>query len=117
MTKTTWGLLATTLLLSTACGSAPPPTPKAPAAEKTASREPVAEAAKPRTEEPMVAEDPDEAAIRELEKAYQLFATFIEKAGDDPKYAEAVKRARERMEDLGAMHAFLDQGLRERRGR
>ncbi|HVU03449.1 MAG TPA: hypothetical protein VHE30_16935 [Polyangiaceae bacterium] len=126
MNRTTWAFLSATLL-STACGSgavAPEriraaKTPTKPAATGTvadARKPPVATKETP-AEGPMVTEDPDEVALRELTKAYELFATFVEKSGDDPRYAEAVKRARERMEDIGAMQAFLADGLRQRRGK
>jgi len=42
--------------------------------------------------------------------------TFIEKAGADPRYAEAVTRSRGRVEDLTATIEFLEAGRRQRVG-
>ena len=62
----------------------------------------------------LAVEDPDERTIRDLRQAQGLFETFIDKAGEDPKYVEAVQRSRERIEDIRVEIAFLEQGIAER---
>jgi len=68
-----------------------------------------------RTESALVADDPDERTMRELREAKSLFESFITKAGDDPKYADAVLRSRERIDDIQVELDFIGQGLAERR--
>jgi len=63
------------------------------------------------------AEDPDERAVRELTRAEELYRIFLEKAGTNPAYAEAVRRSRDRIEDLREEIAFLEQGIAERQKR
>ena len=47
--------------------------------------------------------------IAALEHAILLYRQFLERAGDDPQYAEAAKRSRERIEDARATLTFLRQ--------
>jgi hypothetical protein len=42
-----------------------------------------------------------------LERALLLYQEFIARAGDDPRYAEAVKRSRDRMRDAKDTLVFL----------
>jgi hypothetical protein len=62
-------------------------------------------------------EDPDRRAITELRHASALFETFVTKAGAEPRFADAVRRSKARMEDIQATLVFLEEGLRERNGR
>lgn len=52
----------------------------------------------------------DKTMIPMLKKAASLYGDFIAKAGSDPAMAEAVKRAKERREDIQATLVFLEQG-------
>ena len=61
------------------------------------------------------AADGDERTIRALEKSASLYRQFIERAGDDPEYAEAVERSRERLEDIRDTLEFVRRGIHERR--
>jgi hypothetical protein len=45
--------------------------------------------------------------VTALERAIELYQTFIERAGDDPRYAEAVRRSRGRIEDARLTICFL----------
>ncbi len=45
-----------------------------------------------------------------LEKAAQQYAAFIEKAGDDPVFAQAVKRSKERSQDIQDTIKFIREG-------
>jgi hypothetical protein len=56
-------------------------------------------------------EQKEDAALREAER---LFQQFIERAGDDPYYAEAVQRSRERIADIEEILRFRAQGRLER---
>ena len=47
--------------------------------------------------------------IAALEQAIGLYQQFLERAGDDPHYAEAAKRSRERIDDARATIDFLKQ--------
>ena len=48
--------------------------------------------------------------IAALNQAILLYQQFIDRAGDDPRYAEAVKRSRDRIADAQATLGFLRQG-------
>ncbi len=61
-------------------------------------------------------EDPDEQTIRDLRQAASLFESFIAKADGDPKYADAVARSRERIDDIRVEIRFLADGIAARRG-
>lgn len=52
-------------------------------------------------------------SVATLEAAAKIFETFIQKAGNDPKYADYVKRAKERIEDIGVMVQFIKEGQSE----
>ena len=56
-------------------------------------------------------EQEQDAALR---RAEQLFQQFIDKAGNDPAYAEAVERSRERIADIEEILRFRAQGRLER---
>jgi hypothetical protein len=45
--------------------------------------------------------------VAELRRAIALYQQFIERAGTDPAFSEAVKRSRDRIEDAEATIAFL----------
>lgn len=62
-------------------------------------------------------DDPDERAVAELRRASALFETFVAKAGSEPRFADAVRRSKARMEDIQATLVFLEEGLRERNAR
>lgn len=62
-------------------------------------------------------DDPDKRAIFELMRASELFKTFVAKAGNEPEFAVAVRRSKERVADIDATLAFLNAGLRERKDR
>jgi len=46
-----------------------------------------------------------------LSKASEQYKAFIEKAGDDPVYAQAVKRSKDRMEDIDDTIKFIKEGI------
>ena len=48
--------------------------------------------------------------IAALSRAILLYEQFIDRAGDDPRYAEAVRRSRDRIVDAKATLAFLREG-------
>jgi hypothetical protein len=113
--------------LSVACST----TAKAPNDAAAPTRHVVAQAAAPSPTAPLTASnampadapetpaphaDPDVATIRTLRRAASLYATFIEKAGQDPSYADAVRRSRERLADIEQTIDFLEKGLAERAG-
>jgi hypothetical protein len=45
--------------------------------------------------------------VTALERSIELYQMFIERAGDDPRYEEAVRRSRARMEDAQVTVCFL----------
>jgi hypothetical protein len=45
--------------------------------------------------------------IAALERSIELYQAFIVRAGDDPHYAEAVRRSQNRMEDARLTICFL----------
>jgi tetratricopeptide (TPR) repeat protein len=51
-----------------------------------------------------------EKAISALEKAAQIYKDFIAKAGSDPAYAQAVKRSKERAQDIVDTVKFIKEG-------
>jgi hypothetical protein len=46
-----------------------------------------------------------------LTKASDQYQAFIEKAGDDPVYAQAVKRSKDRMQDINDTIKFIKEGI------
>lgn len=48
-----------------------------------------------------------------LEKAAKMFEAFVQKAGANPQYADAVRRAKERVEDITVMVQFIKDGQSE----
>jgi hypothetical protein len=106
---------------ATACGAAGPPvatapTKRAPAvaqAKRVAVPSPpaVAHPRAPLTAELEPREQQEDAALR---KAALLYQEFIDRAGTDPSYADAVRRSRERIADIEAILRFRDEGRRER---
>ena len=101
--------------LVAACAEGRTPAPQAPAA---ATRPSIAatphgvESSNPRT---LHTEDIDEYHLRMLALAQLQFETFIRKAGNDPRFAEAVKRSREHIDDIEKTREFVAAGLAERR--
>jgi hypothetical protein len=64
--------------------------------------------------------DPDAADLRTiatLEKSMALYQTFLDKAGTDPRYSDAVERTKLRVDDIRATITFLRQGIEERRSK
>jgi hypothetical protein len=45
--------------------------------------------------------------VTALERSIELYQMFIERAGDDPRYEEAVRRSRARMDDAKVTICFL----------
>ncbi|HEV8246612.1 MAG TPA: hypothetical protein VGP93_12625 [Polyangiaceae bacterium] len=68
-------------------------------------------------EQPRSASAEDQRVIAELAKAFGLYQQFIDKAGSDEAYAQAVTRSKERMEDIRSTLIFLRQGIAEREPR
>lgn len=52
----------------------------------------------------------EKAAIPMLKKASELYRQFISRAGADPGFAEAVKRAKERSQDIDDTIKFIEEG-------
>lgn len=50
--------------------------------------------------------------IKILQQAKGVFDTFLQKAGTAPEYAEAVKAAKDRKEDIDQMIKFLEDGIK-----
>lgn len=101
-------------LLGSSCAAPPAAAPRS-AAPARAPSSPVARAALPPARSaPAVAptneppEDDTRRQVRELRSARALFLTFIEKAGDRAEYADAVRRSRERIEDIERTIDFLE---------
>jgi hypothetical protein len=46
-----------------------------------------------------------------LQKAAEQYQAFIQKAGDDPVYAQAVKRSKDRTEDINDTIKFIKEGV------
>jgi hypothetical protein len=55
--------------------------------------------------------------IATLEKSMALYQTFLDKAGTDPRYSDAVERTKLRVDDIRATITFLRQGIEERRSK
>jgi tetratricopeptide (TPR) repeat protein len=51
-----------------------------------------------------------ESAVPMLERAAELYREFIAKAGSDERFAEAVKRAKDRSQDITDMVKFIKEG-------
>ena len=47
--------------------------------------------------------------VSELERAIALYRQFLERAGEDPRFVDAVKRSRDRISDAEQTIAFLRQ--------
>jgi hypothetical protein len=62
-------------------------------------------------------EDLDEYHLRMLALAQTQFETFIRKAGNEPRFAEAVRRSRDHIDDIEKTREFVGAGLAERRAR
>ncbi len=60
-------------------------------------------------------DDRDLETIAALRYAQTQYRQFLQRAGSDPDYQEAVLRARERVADLEATIGFLEQGIAQRR--
>lgn len=59
----------------------------------------------------------DVQALAELERAEQSLIAFLKKAGDDPAYAESVKKAKERLRDVRDTMTWLQRGLQLKKGK
>lgn len=108
-------------MMTAACASAsrrPPthPVEAEPQGDVASKAKPETPAATSPLERDIAAEDPDERTIRELRQAASLFESFIAKADGDPKYADAVARSRERIDDIRVEIRFLTEGMAARRG-
>ena len=57
----------------------------------------------------------EKAAIPMLKKAAGLYRQFISKAGGDPAFAEAVKRAKERSQDIEDTVKFIEEGQKAKK--
>lgn len=107
--------------LVTACAGNPGASPHQPSraesAPKAVARQ-VQNLAGPRAPNttPRIAhtEDLDEYQLRMLALAQTQFETFIRQAGSDPRFAEAVKRSREHIDDIETTREFVAAGLAER---
>ncbi len=60
------------------------------------------------------ADQSDQAFIVNARRAITEYRSFIEKAGEDSEYAEAVKRSRERIADLEQTIIWVEQGRNAR---
>jgi hypothetical protein len=60
------------------------------------------------------AEDLDEYHLRMLALAQAEFETFVRKAGNDPRFTEAVRRSRDHIDDIAKTREFLAAGLAEK---
>ena len=112
-------LIVGTVCLLSGCGGE---TLKA-EARSPAESAPLRDAATAKTDAPAQVADPlvtqsgdaaEKQTLEHLRHARALLRTFLEKAGSEPAYAEAVRRATTRVEDLTATIDFIEQGLRER---
>jgi hypothetical protein len=54
----------------------------------------------------------EKATIPVLKAAIAIYDTFVQKAGGAPEYADAVKRAGERKDDLQKTIKFLEEGVK-----
>ncbi len=100
------------LVLLTACASGQPPVAPAPAkvaAVRSAPTAPARAQPKPSGVELECAEEQEDAILR---KAASLYQEFIDRAGNDPAYAEALQRSRERIADLEEILRFRQAGRR-----
>jgi hypothetical protein len=50
-----------------------------------------------------------------LALAQAQFETFVQKAGQDPRFSEAVRRSRDHIDYIKRTRAFVAAGLEERR--
>lgn len=115
-------LIVTSIGLTAACGQTATTT-TAPAGPLAASAHTASASAPPETRATarfdvpppeQSADDADGHVIRELQQALALYQQFIDRAGNDENYAEAVARSRERMTDIRDTLIFLEQGRAER---
>jgi hypothetical protein len=52
--------------------------------------------------------------IANAEDSIRLYQAFIERAGEQPHFADALERSRERIADLKAEIVFVEQGIHAR---
>jgi tetratricopeptide (TPR) repeat protein len=52
-------------------------------------------------------------AVPALEQAASIFESFVKKAGNSPEFADAVKRAKERSQDIRDVVKFIKEGQSE----
>jgi hypothetical protein len=101
-------------VMTAACASASRQAPVHAAQTPAAAPASLAKSAAPAAPRTLAVDDPDEKTIRELKQASELFETFIAKAGSDPRYADAVQRSRDRVEDIEREIEFLTEGMQAR---
>jgi len=119
-------------LLSVACAGAPPAVARAPSQAAAPAPPAATPASAPATAERAEAVPPEKAIasadavyrdqlaipgrdarfsvdrqIVALERAIDLYKQFLERAGDEPRYAEAAQRSRDRIADAEQTIAFL----------
>ena len=113
-----WFAVGTLACASAACAGRPPAAATAlgavPAAASAAVPAEVTPADEPTA--PAAAADvaDEERQIAVLLAARASFVEFVERAGDDAEFAEAVARSRERIEDIDATIDFLEASRRDR---
>jgi hypothetical protein len=113
-----WPLSTLVAVTAIACaGRSPEPAASAPSPVAAPARTTVA------TPAPVAAEVAAPAAVADedrqiavLREARASFAEFIDRAGNDPEFAEAVQRSRDRIEDIDATIVFLEQSKVARLG-
>src|SRR5262245_61248644 len=102
-----WWILGTCVCCAAGCADSSSRTARAPQAPRAAAPPVSAKAEAPARESPRraVAADPALAErfavsrqVTALERSIELYEAFIVRAGDDPRYAEAVRRSRGRIE-------------------
>lgn len=115
-------LLALAVVACAAPQVAAPPPEKPQPADPPAARAPEGSAtAEPKVAQALArlgsaaAEDADLDRLRVLEKTRELYLEFLARAEGREDFAEAVARARERLEDTAQEMEFLKQGIAERR--
>jgi hypothetical protein len=114
-------LALVTLACATPEPSAPQLQPHEPAPTDTSSKTPPRDVARAQSSETTATADesaPGQAdldRLRALEKTRVLYEQFLERADGRDEFADAISRARERLDDVQQEMDFLKQGIAERR--